>query len=381
MREQRGAGADVMSPPDGPVRGAIVRVIVRHPWLTVMALASVVAVGAAIVVVSGIVPIKASSGHWRITAGLLEFAKSRSVATHSLGITSPDLDDDGLIRRGAGHYETGCYPCHGKPGTNVPPVMAAMTPSPPTLSRIGRFTPSELFVIVKHGIKFTGMPAWPAQQRDDEVWAVVAFLRRLSALDAGTYRQLAQGDGAPPDAAPRPVRDLCWRCHGADGTGRGPSAFPSLAGQHSAYLYASLRAFATRTRFSGIMGGVAATLSDDQMREVAAYYESLAGNETRRTGDVPAAARGAIIAGRGIADRDIPACVECHGPHALPKNPAYPRLAGQHARYLRSQLQLLKERRRGGTSNVDLMHVFIDRLTASEISDLSRYYESQPRPY
>lgn len=364
---------------DGPVRGAIVRVIVRHPWLTAVALAGVIGIGAALVAVSGVVPIKASSGHWRITARLLDFAKMQSVATHSLGITPPDLDDDALVLRGAAHYEIGCYPCHGRPGADVPPVMAAMTPPPPALvSRVGRFQPAELFVIVKHGIKFTGMPAWSAQQRDDEVWAVVAFLRRLPSLDTSAYRRLTQGDGVPPDAAPRPVRDLCWRCHGVDGTGRGPGAFPSLAGQRSAYLYGSLKSFAARTRSSGVMSGIAASLSDDAMREVAAYYERLEGRKARGAEDAGAFERGALIAGRGIPGRDIPACVECHGPHALPKNPAYPRLSGQHGPYLTSQLQLLQERRRGGTSNVDLMHVFINRVTRKEISDVSRYYEVQP---
>jgi hypothetical protein len=57
-----------------------------------------------------------------------------------------------------------------------------------------RYTPEQLFSIVKHGIKFTGMPAWPVQQRDDDVWAMVAFLRRLPDLDAAGYRRLAYGE-------------------------------------------------------------------------------------------------------------------------------------------------------------------------------------------
>jgi cytochrome c553 len=373
------------------VRAPIVRFVVKHPWLTAAGLAAVVVTGAALIVVSGIMPIKASSGHWPITARLLDFAKLRSVATHSLGIQAPPLDDEALVLRGAAHYENGCSSCHGKPGAGMPPVMAAMTPEPPELpAGLSRYKPEELFSIVKHGIKFTGMPAWPAQERDDEVWAVVSFLRRMPRLDAAAYQRLAYGElGIAAETAPSlplhgqqpppAVRDICWRCHGVDGTGRGPGAFPSLAGQRSAYLYASLRAFAHRTRFSGIMSGIAATLSDGTMREVAAYYERLPPREAEFTANSSAIMRGMTMATRGIPGRDIPACGECHGPSERPKNPAYPRLSGQHARYLTSQLELLKKRHRGGTPNVNLMHVFVDRLNSEAIRDVTLYFATLPK--
>lgn len=370
------------------VRAPIVRLAVKHPWLTAGAMAIAAMVAAAMMVISGIVPVRASSGHWRITAAFLDFAKTRSVSTHSWGIEAPPLDDEALILRGAGQYESACLPCHGGPGRTLPPVMAAMTPPPPALAdRLTRWAPEELFSIVKHGIKFTGMPGWPAQQRDDEVWAMVAFLRRMPQLDAAAYRRLAYGGADPPADAPpdlpvtasQPppavVRTACGRCHGLDGTGRGPGAFPSLAGQRAEYLYASLRAFANRNRFSGIMSAVAATLDDEAMRTVAAYYAGL----PPRGGDgsdEPSVARGAAIASRGVPERDIPACVECHGPTDRPKNPAYPRLAGQHVGYLAQQLQLLQQRRRGGSPRVTLMHVFVDRLRADDIRDVTRYYAS-----
>ena len=372
-----------------PAGGPIVRVVAKHPWLTAGALAAAVATGAALVIVSGIVPIKASSGHWAITTRLLDFAKLRSVSTHSWTIQAPPLDDEALLLRGASHYENGCYSCHGGPGSGVSPVMAAMTPEPPGLPRgLSRYTPEQLFTIVKHGIKFTGMPAWPVQQRDDEVWAVVAFLRKMPSLDATAYRRLAYGEpgvnaDAEPDLptagaelAPRPVRDLCWRCHGVDGTGRGPGAFPSLAGQRAEYLFASLRAFKDRSRYSGIMSGVAGGLSDGAMRGIAAYYEALSPREGDRVNDPSAIARGADIAARGVPDRDIPACVECHGPTDVPKNPTYPRIAAQHVRYLALQLELLRARRRGGSPNVALMHVFVNRLRPEQIRDVTQYYAS-----
>jgi cytochrome c553/cytochrome c5 len=372
------------------MRAPIVRLVVKHPWLTAGAMGAVALAIAAIAVISGAVPIKASSGHWRITAAFLDFAKVRSVSTHSWGIDAPPLDDQALILRGAGHYETACLPCHGGPGRSIPPVMRAMTPPPPELSqRITRWTPTELFSIVKHGIKFTGMPAWPVQRRDDEVWAVVAFLRRLPELDAAGYRDLVYGELDLADAAsglprhgeeppPRAVREVCWRCHGANGTGRGPGAFPSLAGQRSEYLDASLRAFRNGTRLSGIMGEIAAKLSDGETRHIAAYYERLVSRTPDTIKDETAVQRGRAIAGTGVSERDIPACVECHGPTGFPKSRAYPRLTAQHLPYLTSQLVLFRERRRGGTANIDLMHVFVNRLRDDEIRDVASYFASLP---
>ena len=254
----------------------------------IAALLAVLAVGGMLVVVSGLVPIKASSGHWRITSWLLHFAMRRSVATHSLGLQVPALDAPRLVLQGAGHYETGCRPCHGSPGLPQPRIAQQMTPHPPYLPpRISAWQPDELFYIVKHGVKFTGMPAWPAQQRDDEVWAMVAFLLLLPDLDAEAYRRLVHGESPGtsadvpiqgllgPQKEPRAVTENCARCHGVDGRGRGQGAFPRLAGQRPTYLYAALQAYAHGERQSGIMAPVAAALHPDEMRELALYYASL----------------------------------------------------------------------------------------------------------
>ena len=64
---------------------------------------------------SGLIPIKASSGHWAITSWFLQFSKQRSVATHTLGMESPLLDKPGLVLKGAGAYEMNCRACHGSP--------------------------------------------------------------------------------------------------------------------------------------------------------------------------------------------------------------------------------------------------------------------------
>src|SRR5688572_21118940 len=163
--------------------------------VTMLKVGLALALGGLVVAASGAVPIEASSGHWAITEWFLQFSKRRSVATHTLGMDLPALESPSLVLKGAGHYETGCRPCHGGPDLRRPTLARAMTPPPPDLrGRVAEWDSEELFYIVKHGIKLTGMPAWPTQERDDEVLAVVAFLLELPDLDADGYRRLVHGD-------------------------------------------------------------------------------------------------------------------------------------------------------------------------------------------
>lgn len=352
--------------------------------------------GGVLVVLAGLVPIKASSGHWAITAWFLNFTMERSVVTHSLTIKEPRLDDAGLLAQGATHYEFGCRPCHGAPETSQPVIAQKMTPAPPHLPWVvSQWRERELFYIVKHGVKFTGMPAWPAQQRDDEIWAMVAFLRRLPDLTPERYHQLARGktaSGAGIDeisAAPGPLRghlESCARCHGADGRGRGLGAFPIIAGQRPAYLLASLLAYARGERHSGIMQPIAAALPKNTMTELARYYANLRnglGTESHPqpganpdSRNLSAIRRGREIATRGIPRQRLPACAACHGPGAASRNPIYPQLAGQYARYLALQLTLLNNGSRGGTSYAHIMSAIAGRLQQDQINDVALYYES-----
>jgi cytochrome c553 len=345
------------------------------------------AVAGFLIMLSGVMPIKASARHWPITAWVLNFAMRRSVVMHSLGTAVPALDDPALIAQGAGHYEFGCLPCHGGPDLPQPVVAQQMTPHPPYLPpEIPKWDADELFYIVKHGVKFTGMPAWPAQQRDDEIWAVVAFLLKLPQLTAGEYRELARSrnPGAPMDNlsaaedAPRAVSESCARCHGMDGAGRGLSTFPILAGQRPTYLYASLLAFARGERHSGTMKPLATGLSAEDMREIAQYYAKLPRPSSSAPGaNVQAAIeRGREIASTGVPAKRVPACASCHGPGSTPRNPIYPDLAGQHSKYLALQLELFQKDIRGGTPYAHIMRAVAGRLTSEQIHDVARYYGS-----
>jgi len=358
----------------------------------VFAGAALFALGLAIVggavAVSGVIPLKASAGHWAITQWLLDFGKRRSVATHTIAINAPDnLDNPALVMKGAAHYELGCRPCHGSPDLPRPPVVERMTPVPPYLPEtLGRWEPEEVFYIVKHGLKFTGMPAWPAAARDDEVWAMTAFLEAFPGMNAERYAGLVRG-GSRPDvdetllddlagpAAPSTVVENCSRCHGDDGRGRARGAFPTIAGQRSDYLYKSLEAFMDGRRASGIMATAVAGLPRDVLRDAAAFYSALPGLAS--SSDVsPSGSRGGAIVADGVPERDVPACSKCHGPGDHERNPTYPNLAGQDAAYIIQQLELLKAGVRGGTEFEHVMRKVAANLSAEDIRDVAQYYDS-----
>lgn len=341
----------------------------------------IAALAGLVVMVSGIIPIKASSEHWPITKWLLSFTMSRSVAMNSIGIEAPsDLGTPAMVMKGAGHFQTGCVFCHGSPISEKPRIAQGLRPTPPRLQdKIGDWTPEELFYIVKHGVMFTGMPAFPSQQRDDEVWAVVAFLLELPDLDKAAYRELVFGDETDTRGdEPRLVIQACARCHGLDGMGRETSAFPRLAGLHTDYFVATMKAYANGKRHSGIMEPIAARLTTDEMKDVADYYSSLpldSDDEQATPADDSKIERGKTIAIDGVPNQDVGACIACHRADRSGHNPAYPAIAGQHAGYLALQLQLFQQRHRGG-SQAEMMHTIADGLERDQINEVAEYYES-----
>lgn len=357
--------------------------------MRVVALLGLFGIMGFIIAASGIIPMKASDGHWAITKWFLEFSKNRSIDTHSSTIEVPSLDEPELVLKGAGHYAIGCFPCHGSPETRHPRIAQAMTPAPPYLwPEFVKREPEELFYIIKNGLKFTGMPAWPTQKRDDEVWAIVAFLRKYSDIDSGEYQRLVDDDQVSRDAVPltgltgpqhvpKRVLENCARCHGADGNGKGVGAFPRLAGQSREYLFSSLEAFARRERHSGIMEPVVTGLSSEEMSAIAQYYSSLPTASLPATSNMLSAIeRGKTIAQQGIPSQRIPACAACHGPGDTNRNPLYPKLANQYSSYITLQLMIFKKGERDGTAYAQVMRQIADRLTTEHMRDVALYYES-----
>ncbi len=341
-----------------------------------------------IVLVTGVVPINASSRHWAVTRWFLDFASDRSVTFYSQGIQVPSLDEPHLVTLGASIYESNCRFCHGQPGETQPPVAKGMTPTPPLLTNMTLEKNSrELFYVIQHGIKFAGMPSWPTLNRDEEVWPVVAFLQQMPMIDNATYRELIRHQQVPS------LVGNCASCHGVDGNGRAGKRVPVLASQSKGYLEKSLIAYHQDERRSGIMMPIAHRLTQDQIAELAVYFaeQKRRQRETAETFDQTHYDVGKRLAHHGDRDDKIPSCVDCHGPfqstplqssspqsspdHLLP-NDDYPLLAGQSAWYIEQQLRLFALRDRGGSENAHLMHPIASKLSDAQRHSLAVYYSS-----
>jgi cytochrome c553 len=235
-----------------------------------------------------------------------------------------------------------------------------MLPEPPDLQQAVRdWSNDELFRIVRHGLKLTGMPGWTAPRRDDEVWAVVAFLRELPGMDPARYRALALGNAEPVDLDGPAIARLggagealtrCIRCHDNENSPPTSRLVPKLAGQKLAYLATAMRFYAEGQRPSGIMQPIAAALEPYKAEEVARYYASLpAARSAPGESPLPAdrVARGQIIAVSGVPQKQIPPCLACHRPDSAA---LFPNLAGQYAPYIETQLRLWQQGLRDRTA-------------------------------
>ncbi|SFU21282.1 c-type cytochrome [Mesorhizobium sp. YR577] len=326
----------------------------------------------------GFFNVGASTGHWKITEWFLHFAMQSAVRTYALSVEVPDELPRAGVQPAAAHFATGCAICHGAPGELRSPVVKRMLPQPPDLTTVvDKWSDAELFRIVKHGVRFTGMPAWPNQARDDEIWAMVAFLRELPSLDPQQYRELAHGSTGLPstqhEGFERVLAD-CVRCHETNGAGRS-ALTPIIAGQSEAYLLESLRAYAEGRRASGFMAQAAANVDPDGLERLARYFAAQSPPAPDSAPANQAASGGREIAERGLSTRRVPACLGCHGGSA--QNPAYPKLWGQRADYIEAQLRLFREGKRSGTAYSHLMLNAAKNLTDEDIKAVATYFAAQ----
>lgn len=322
---------------------------------------------------SGLMSVKASTGHWAVTDWVLHWMMRNSIATASLSRTPPPLDDPNLVAGAAGHFETGCAICHGSPAQPRPPSVMAMLPPPPDLKEVvPEWSDAQLFEIVKHGVRFTGMPAWPVQTRDDEVWSMVAFLRKLPDMNAQAYVKASglHGLGTAGEVSPLPI--TCESCH-AESRLNDESFIPRLVGQSEAYLLQALKDYHAGRRPSGFMQLAVATLPQDVLPDLVHYYATQqALPRTVTAFDPQLFEAGARLAQRGRSADKIPACLSCHD--RTQANPAYPKLSGQNGAYLRRQLELFRQGLRGGGTAQHLMTSAAKNLNDADIAALSAFF-------
>lgn len=350
---------------------------IRVTWVRVVAtLFGLIAAGM-LVAWAGLVPIAASSGHWRITDWFLHWTMRNSVRTQSAFGTPDDVIARQDLVSAAGHFAQSCASCHGAPGVRPLPVMQAATPPAPNLQiNAKQWSDRHLYWILEHGVKFSGMPAWAATERPDEIRRMVAFVRMMPTMTPAAYRSLVDDVEPGMPQAPRGLFARCTGCHGIDGRGRGQPDIPVLGQQKPAYLYAALKSYAAGTRSSAVMRQAAATLTDAEMRAMAAHFAAQPGLGARVAGGT-GNAQARRIAVAGLPERQLPACLSCHSPaRATP----YPVIHGQRVMYLANRL----ERWRGDETIVDarkshaVMPTIARRIPADMIMPLARYFAAAP---
>ena len=165
--------------------------------LASLLIAALLLLGAGAAIYAGIYDIAATAPHWRFSAWLLETARTRSIKAQAAAIqTPPGLDDPAKVILGVAHYAAHCAVCHGAPGVPKGDIGQGLYPPPPDLAKTARlYTPAELFWIVKHGIKMTGMPA-RSDHSDEELWATVAFVEKLPGMSEQDYARLVMASMA-----------------------------------------------------------------------------------------------------------------------------------------------------------------------------------------
>lgn len=163
---------------------------------------------------------------------------------------------------------------------------------------------------------------------------------------------------------------VCAACHGSDGNSTN-AAWPSLAGQHASYTYKQLRDFKAGRRNNASMTGMVALLNDDDMKNLAAFYESQKPKAVAFDGDM--IEKGESIYRGGITETHVAACMGCHAPSGTGNGPAgWPSLKGQHAEYVVTQLQNFKQGLRANDTG-KMMRNIVVRMSDSEMQAVAAY--------
>jgi cytochrome c553 len=169
---------------------------------------------------------------------------------------------------------------------------------------------------------------------------------------------MACGDAARGEA----LGQTCLSCHGIEGYRNAdpPYRVPKLGGQKASYLNTALRAYRNGTRQDPTMIALAASLTDQEMADVAAYLVSL-GNDAVAAGGSP-----------GGSSKEVRNCGACHGQNGIGLSPGWPTLAGQHEDYL---VHALNQYRTGARQD-PVMVSLTSSLSDETIVSLAKYYSS-----
>lgn len=195
----------------------------------------------------------------------------------------------------------------------------------------------------------------------------------LLTLGISTLAQAA-GPGLAGDAAAGQGKvAVCGACHGADGNSMAPT-FPKLAGQGERYLLKQLHDIKSGARAVVPMTGMLSNMSEQDLADIAAYFASQ--RMSVGAADPKLAARGQALFSGGKLAEGMPACSGCHSPTGSGNAPAgFPKIAGQHADYIATQLTNFREGERTNDGDTKIMRSIAEKLSNKDIAALSSYIQ------
>ena len=198
--------------------------------------------------------------------------------------------------------------------------------------------------------------------------ALSSFAYAADAPAVAPKVDLAKGEALYTNGDPTRNIAACISCHGAAGAST-ISQNPKLGGQHAAYIYKQLKDFQGPDRNNAIMTMFAKALTDDEMKNIAAYLDVQKAKpgaaKNKDTIDM-----GKKIFRAGVAEKNIPACSACHGPGGAGIPNQFPRIGGQHQDYTVAELTNFKS---GVRKNSVQMTTIAKRMSEDEIKAVADY--------
>ncbi|MFN3543344.1 MAG: c-type cytochrome [Thiobacillus sp.] len=199
---------------------------------------------------------------------------------------------------------------------------------------------------------------------------IVLLVAALAAASSAYAAPAAtRGD---PRAAESIVNTVCLACHGVDGNSVA-AANPKLAGMTEEYLYKQLSEFKSGARKNAIMNGMVKDLTDTDLRNLAAYF-SLQQPKPGTAKDAELAKLGERIYRGGVLGAGVPACASCHGPQGKGIPTQFPRLAGQHAEYIYTQLNAFRVGARANDA-AKMMRNIAAKMTDADMKAVAAYIQ------
>lgn len=150
-----------------------------------------------VVVYTGAYNVAATEQHMSVTRWAFDTTLHRSVKQRAADVKPVETVTPAMLAAGASDYKAMCQHCHAGPGVDREKWADGMRPRPPHLAKAAaKWEPGEVYWIIRHGIKMSGMPAFGPTHDDKTLWGIAAFVTELPAMTPERYASLGKGDGS-----------------------------------------------------------------------------------------------------------------------------------------------------------------------------------------